>query len=179
MSNDSFKDFVEKQNLKADEVEIDWEQQLQEWKSDLNDFYALVEQFLEPYIATNKMSLERKSITIEEEYIGSYSVDAVLIRLGKLAIRLNPIGTNLIAAKGRVDMIGPSGTVRFILVPKDSSGLKINVRGWFLGEEPPPEEERVPVTEWSWKIATSPPHISYIELEAESFQSALMEVSNG
>jgi len=179
MSNKSFEDFIEEQNSVAEEVEIDWGEKLNEWKQYLTEFYQTVESFLKPYICDNKLSLDRTDISIDEEYIGQYTVQQLKIRLGKMEIILKPIGTNLIAAKGRVDMIGPSGQVKFVLVPRDSSEPKVSVRVWTEGEERPKQEENPPITEWAWKIATSPPRISYIELETESFQSALMEVANG
>ena len=71
------------------------------------------------------------------------------------------------------------GTVKFVLVPQDSSGPKINVRIWTENEEPPPEEHLNPVTQWDWKIATLPPKIRYVELQEESLKDAIMEVLNG
>ena len=40
------------------------------------------------------------------------------------------------------------------------------------------DEPEPAVEEWAWKISTRPPNIKYIELEEESFLSAIMEVAN-
>jgi hypothetical protein len=179
MSTKNFKEFIEQQSTSAKEITVDWRQELNEWKVFLNVFYGIVEGFLKPYVDSNKLSIVKDDIDLQEEYIGPYTVQTLKICLGNNKILLKPIGTNLIAAKGRVDMIGPKGQVKFVLVPKGSAGPKISIRTRVEGENPPQEEKPKPINEWSWKIATPPPRISYVELEAESFQSALMEVVNG
>ena len=46
-----------------------------------------------------------------------------------IKIHFDPIGTNLIGVKGRVDMHGPHGTVRFVLVSKtDSSPTRVIIQ---------------------------------------------------
>ncbi|MBN4082500.1 hypothetical protein JYT13_01690 [Mariprofundus ferrooxydans] len=135
--------------------------------------------FLKSHIESGKLTLTTRSICLREEYIGSYDVDALDIILGDTKITLTPIGTNLIGAKGRVDMKGPRGTVKFVLVPKDSSSPSISIQVRIQGKDMPTKEETKPIADWGWKISTPPPRISYIELEEESFQTALMEVVNG
>jgi len=179
MSNNSFDEFIEKQSSSGQEIEIDWSKKLNEWEKYLSNFYGLVEDFLKPYVESGKLKIQKSDIELQEEYIGAYTAQELLIRIGKNDILLKPIGTNLIAAKGRVDMIGPKGQVKFLLVPKESSGPKIGIRILVEGESSAPEDKPAIVTEWAWKIATPPPRISYVELEPESFQSALMEVVNG
>ncbi|SEH04812.1 hypothetical protein [Candidatus Venteria ishoeyi] len=179
MNTNSFDDFIEQQTKSAQTTPIDWEKRLEEWKNYLDTFYSSVEEYLKPYIDAEKLSIDKTQIHLQEEYVGEYETQQLTIHLGSNTIRLKPVGTNLIAAKGRVDMLGPKGEVKFVLVNKDFSGPEINVRIWIKEEEQPPKEKVKPVTGWAWKIATPPPHISYIELEQESFQSALMEVVNG
>lgn len=179
MSRIEFDEFIKEQSSKNQEVNIDWDQRLTEWKDQLDKFYRTVKGFLGPYSESGQINIEESNINLHEEYIGKYAVKELIIHLGSNNILLEPIGTNLIAARGRVDMIGPKGEVKFLLVPKESSGPQIRVHIRVQGDEPPPKETPSPVAEWSWKIATPPPKISYIELEEESFKSALMEVVSG
>ena len=179
MTNQSFDDFVSQRSKASDEREIDWAAKLEDWQRYLSVFYEKVESFLNSYIESGKLTLTKRSIGLLEEYIGSYKVDALDIILGDTKITLTPIGTNLIGAKGRVDMKGPRGTVKFVLVPKDLSGPEISIQVIIQGEEASAKEEVKPITDWEWKISTPPPRINYIELEEESFQTALMEVVNG
>ena len=175
MTNQSFDEFVSQQSEVSEEVEIDWAANLRDWKKHLSSFYEKVECFLGPYIKSKKIILSKKIVGLHEVYIGDYEVDALDILLGGTEVALAPIGTNLIGAKGRVDMKGPVGIVKFVLVPKGSSGPRRRIQV----EEAPTKEEATPATDWEWKISTPPPRISYIELEEESFQAALMEVING
>ena len=113
---------------------------------------------------------------INEEYIGIYDVASLEIQIGAIKVRFDPIGTLVFGAKGRVDIHGPHGTVKFVLVPKTASSPMIRV----IIQEAPVEvkDELEPVEEWAWKRRTPPPNIKYIELEEESFLSAIMEVAN-
>lgn len=179
MINQSFDDFVNQQSKASEKGEVDWIAKLEDWKMHLSVFHKKVESFLESYIESGKLTLTKRIIDLHEEYIGSYRVEALDITLGNTKITLTPIGTNLIGAKGRVDMKGPRGTVKFVLVPKGSSAPKISIQIRTQNKDAPTKEEIKPVTDWEWKISTPPPRISYIELEEESFQTALMEVVNG
>jgi hypothetical protein len=77
-----------------------------------------------------------------------------------------------------VDLIGPCGVVKFVLVDAVSEGprLAVTLR---VGDtpEPPAETRATPV--WVWKIATEAPNIRYLPLEAESFYDAIMQVTQG
>jgi len=180
MASRSFDDFVNRQAAEAEKPEIDWQARLSEWKSYLNKFYELVKGHLHRYVSEGKISLSYEEKSIHEDQLGTYQVKALTVSIGKSKIQFDPIGTVLVAAKGRVDMIGSSGSIKFVLVPKDATGptVKITIRD--LGDESPPQPELEPFpTEWAWKIATPPPRIRYIPIEEESLFDAIMEVSNG
>ena len=133
MANNKFDEFVNNQLAIAKrEKKIDWEKKRNEWVNNLDNFYTTIKRFLKDYISKEKINLTCEKKTISEEYIGDYEVDSYTISIGKNKIKLDPIGTNIIGAKGRVDMIGPYGKVRFVLdIEKRTGG--------------------------TWKIATPPP----------------------
>ena len=180
MSKKEFDEFINKQaKKKSDSKPVDWDAQRDEWLYYLSKFYQRVEAFLEEYIKENKLVHNYTVKTIFEEYIGGYSAKALNIELGYHKLKLEPIGTNLIGAKGRVDLIGANGKVKFVLVNKASSGPKIKVDVWIQGEKQPEKTDEPAVNEWEWKIATPPPRIKYINLEQDTFLEALMEVIGG
>ena len=76
-------------------------------------------------------------------------------------------------------MIGDAGTVKFVLVDGrlDGPGLSVAIetQDKQRGVE---EEKEADGIEWAWKLATPPPRIKYIEVNAESFFDALMEAIN-
>ena len=179
--NISFDDFVNQQIAK-EEPSIDWIQVRDDWKKHLDEFYQLVEGFLQKYIDQGKVRITRATKQITEEHIGSYDVKSLEVQIGTIKVRLDPIGTRIFGAKGRVDMRrvgmhGPHGTVKFVLVPKTASSYTIRVIVRDSSSETKDEPEPI-VEEWAWKILTRSPNIKYIELEEESFLSAIMEVAN-
>lgn len=180
MSKKDFDAFISKQvKAKPDETPINWDARRDEWLDCLSSFYKNIEGFLEEYVHDEKVVHYYTEKSIFEEYIGSYSVQVLNIELGSHKLKLEPIGTNLIGAKGRVDLIGANGKVKFVLVNKKLSGPKIKVSVWIEGEEPSEKDEEPTVVEWDWKIATSPPRIKYVNLEQDTFLEALMEVVGG
>lgn len=180
MGKKDFDEFLNKQVQEKDaDKQIDWKAKLDEWVEYLDEFYKTVEGFLSEYLESGKINYEYSEKKIIEDYIGEYSVKVLQIELGPHTIKLEPIGTNLIGAKGRVDLMGANGKVKFVLVDKSSSGPRIKMTVWVSGEKPPEKEEEKKDIEWDWKIATPPPSIKYIDLEQDTFFDALMEVAGG
>ena len=180
MTHTTFDEFIAEQTAKSDETRIDRDKELKEWDQQLDRFYETVESFLCPYIREGKVQLRYGKKQLHEQILGSYQARSLVLEIGSNKIDFNPIGRFLIGSKGRIDMIGNYGTVKFVLVPESASGLKINVQILEENEDPPlPKKHLDPVTRWNWKIATPPPNIKYVELQEESFKNAIMEVSNG
>lgn len=173
-----FEEFVARQSEEKP-LAIDWQAKKMVWLDFLEKFYKRVQGYLQKYIDDGQILLDYKTTRIVEEYIGEYEAKSAVLRIGKNQIRLEPIGTNLIGARGRVDMIGVNGKVKFVLVDKRSISPEIFVRERILGEELAPVPAPVEVVAWDWKIGTPPPNIQYVELTQESFFNALMEVANG
>ena len=123
-----FDEFVERQSADNPDTHLDWVAKKQEWLKKLELFFDQIESFLKPYIDQQKITLQFGKKEIWEEFIGQYQAKVAWITLGKQQIRLEPIGTNLIGAKGRVDMIGPCGKVKFVLVGSTASAPKISVK---------------------------------------------------
>ncbi len=175
MTDMSFDDFVNQQIAK-EEPSIDWIQIRDDWIRHLDEFYQLAEGFLRKYIDQGKVRITRTTKQINEEYIGSYDVESLEVQIGTIKVLFDPIGSLVLGVKGRVDMHGPHGTVKFVLVPKTDSSPTIRV---IQEEYSEVKDEPEPVIEeLAWKILTPPPNIKYIELEEESFLSAIMEVVN-
>lgn len=180
MSKKHFDEFIDKKiKEKAEEKIIDWNSHRDEWLKYLSQFYNRVENFLDEYRRDGKLSFKYTDKEIFEEHIGSYSAKTLEIQLGSYQIKLDPIGTILVGAKGRVDLIGANGKIKFVLVNKHSSVPQMKFNVWIDGEEHPQEDNEVQDIELEWKIATPPPRIKYINFEQDAFFDALMEVIGG
>ena len=178
MTRQEFDEFIKKANIRTRNSQIDWDKQRDEWLTHLNRFYDLVDEFIADYVDNQQLSVTRSKKTLNEDNIGEYEVDVLSINIGFTKVTLTPIGTLLIGGKGRVDMIGPKGKVKFVLVPKGSTRPRIVV-GAVDPENPWEAEAAEPVEEWEWRIMTAPPQISYLPLNADAFYSAFLEVING
>ena len=180
MRNKQFEQFLDQAVSSSQMAQIDWEEKKREWIIFLGDLYEVIEGFLKPYIDKGKIMMTYSQVEINEELIGSYQVKSATILIGANRILLQPIGTNLIAAKGRVDMKGPYGTVKFVLVPQAADTPQIRTIIGTPGQFPEGPVGSIAETsiDWEWKIATQAPRIRYLPLDRDAFFDALMEVTN-
>jgi hypothetical protein len=163
-----FDRFVKSQQPSPMEEAFNWQEQRDEWITHLNDLYDKIQKYLERYISSKEIKLEFTQINLNEVDIGSYIVPQMTLVIGRKKIVFNPIGTMLVGAKGRVDVVGPAGKTRLVLVDSDAVGPRAAVR--------PTTGHAAKLV---WKIVTPPPSIGYIELTQDSFFQAVMEVANG
>ncbi|HTV40008.1 MAG TPA: hypothetical protein VMF08_05500 [Candidatus Sulfotelmatobacter sp.] len=158
---------------------VNWEDKKTLWLRALRDFYGLMDSWLSDYVQTGKIKVERAEVDIQEEHIGKYSAEMRVLKIGEEQIVFRPIGTLLVGARGRVDMEGPKGTVKFILTGKDSNGIRISVT--IKGDKqtvPAPKPKTKNDRDFVWKIATPPPNVKFIELNSDSFFDSITEVLN-
>ena len=181
-----FEEFINRQQPPAHtEKPVDWAAQLKEWLVHLGDLYTLIEAHLKPYIDSGTVKLIHDEVELTEENIGTYQAPRLNITIGSQRIQLNPIGTLLIGAKGRVDVKGSAGSSRLVLIRKDVThpSQLIHITTHVVGSEPLTpqiESQHTPNSiEWAWKISTLPPRMHYVELNQETLFTMLMEVSNG
>jgi hypothetical protein len=177
MSN-NFEEFLSKNQTEIVEDAIDWSKRLDDWQNHLSKFYDVVDASLKQYIDDKKVLFTVEEKDIEEEYIGPYKVKAARIKIGNSTARLDPIGTLLIGSKGRVDLVGPGGTARFVLVDAASGVPKMTVT-IVSANQPPLGTTPKPPIDWVWRRATPPPNVTYLPFHEESFKDALIEVLNG
>ena len=176
---DSFDDFVKRQNKIAEyeEESMDWEKELEEWLEHLNRLMKKIKKFLKDYIEQNRVTLEYRNKKVTENNIGTYDVKIVSILIGNAKVDIEPIGRNVIGAKGRVDIKGSMGKVRIVLVPKLAQRPRVVMLD--LSQKRHNEVDfEIGKPHWTWKLST-PSRATYTELNEESFKTALMEVVNG
>jgi hypothetical protein len=177
-SKTEFDAFVQAQQ--GAQSDIDWSKQRDEWLAYLNELYHQIESLLGDYIQSGQILHRYQDVELNEEEIGAYRARRLLIKIGAKEIVLEPIGTLLIGAKGRVDVTGPAGRTRFMLVDQHATGPRIKASvAQMPPRRPPAPESQQRTPQWTWKIVTSPPNIQYIELTRDSLFRVLMEVAGG
>jgi len=180
MTDKSFLEFVERKTSQAQsEKAIDWNKRKSDWLQELDDLYMQMEKHLESY----NIEIRRNPITLEEEYLGSYNAQKLTFAIGHDKIEVKPIGTQLIGARGRVDLSGPRATLKIVLLGKGGSTLNIQIADHAAASDEsshPISMVRGDVEDAGWYIATTPPPKStVVQFNEDSFQDAIMEVSSG
>jgi len=179
--SEKFNQFVANQvrSSNVQEQAIDAEKEKEAWIGNINKLYSLVEESLREHIDAGHIRIVYTPINLSEELLGTYPVREASIALGNELVKLKPIGTYLIGARGRIDMIGPRGVTRFTIVPEDATAPRVRVTIVSEGEQPPAPDPIPPLDTWVWKIATPPPRITYIDLNVDTFREAFMGVISG
>ena len=90
-----FDEFVNQQIAKSAPT-IDWILRRDDWMKHLDGFYQIAEGFLRKYIDQQKVQITWATKEINENYIGSYEVRLLEVKIGPVEVRFDPIGTNLI-----------------------------------------------------------------------------------
>lgn len=184
MTTEAFENFVKKRLNEAKNnqlsKDIDWNKERDDWLQSLNDLYSKIRRYLKKYLEADQIQVEREKIVISEEFLGSYEVDKLTIRIGDEKIVAKPIGRNLIGASGRVDLIGVRGRLRLVLFEKEEPPIPIRTE---FGEKVEEKTSQSPspnrnTSEEGWHIATFPPHITTTPLSADTFRDALVELSD-
>ena len=125
-----FDAFVKRQQAGSSEDEgVDWEKERDESLGYLKELYRQTESFLEEYTKTGQIKLTYRKIETNEENIGSYNADQAILKIGRQEITMTPVGTLIIGAKGRVEVVGSAGErASFWLIAKRPvRGLKLTL----------------------------------------------------
>jgi hypothetical protein len=178
-SKSDFDAFVKAQQKSAQDAEIDWNKERDEWLAHLDTLYKRIEDLLGDYVKSGQILLRYHDVQLNEEDFGTYSARRLIIKIGGKEIVLEPIGTLLIGTKGRVDVTGPAGSTRIMLVDKGASRPRAKVTVQIDSKRPPVLGPPDKPANWIWKLVTSPPTVRYIDLTEDSLFRALLEVGGG
>ena len=177
-------DFVDRATRKhtARQEEVDWDLRRERWLEKLGEFYGFVDSSLKKYVDRDKVRIIHGTKSLNEQYVGSYEAPTRLVEIGDNQISLDPVGTMLIGAYGRVDMRGPYGSAKFALI-SESEFPEIEIS---VDDDPMDAvelgEKKNTDNIWSkldWKITTPPPRVRFLPLLEESFHEAILAVVNG
>ncbi len=156
-----------------------------EWFRHLNKLFHNVEKvWLAEYVEQDKIQIKHSKIEIYEEAIGMYVTKELQIFIGERVAKLTPIGTMLIGTRGRADLIGLNGSIKFILADKKATSPKVEIKeftsdeDWRLHMENK-NKNTMNEVELIWKITSNPPRVRFTELNQDTFLECLMQVING
>lgn len=181
MGTHSFDDFVKRQQESG--RAFDWVKEKDEWLRQLDVLYNSVSDYLHPYVEKGEIKIAYRDATLTEEDVGAYPVKELTITIGRSQVQLEPVGTRILGAKGRVDVTGPRGRLQLLLVDKKAKSTNDLIRFTVtIGDGPsqtaPSDASNEPV-EFVWKFLTPPPQRQLLALNKDLFLQFLMEIVNG
>jgi hypothetical protein len=176
----TLEDFLRAKKKKEDKLKqaVDWDRRKAWWLGKINSLYDEVKQWLGPLISDGTVIIKDVTVDIDEEGIGSYEASSLEISVGSEVVKLEPIGTIIIAALGRVDLIGDDGSVMILLEQK---GRSPQIRVYLEEGEVVTSKKRFKVTtydkmETDWIVRTEKGRPKYQKLTKEVFYEALKRV---
>ena len=184
MSKQTFDEFVKKQvdQAKANQAtnEIDWNKTREDWLRELCDLYSRMEKYLKKYTDKDQIRIRRAKVHLSEDHLGTYEAETLTFLIGNEKVVAKPIGTLLIGAWGRVDLVGARGSLRIVLLEKGGPTIRTRIE---IGGKPEEDVGRsmLPgsvVDKRGWYIATLPPNVTTTALSADAFRDAIMELAD-
>jgi hypothetical protein len=132
-----------------------------------------------PYRKDGRITSYLFNFKITERQLGIYDAQAMRIILhgDDAQAELTPVGAFIVGARGRVDLVGPTfKTVKLLLVPKNATGAGSQNKAFSSHVPKRTTTDAADRVEWTWKIATPPPLLDFIELNESTFLDALIYV---
>lgn len=116
----AFKEFLKKRkkyDIGKQDKKIDWESRKKQWIKSVETLYNLVDNIIVKNFqeAGFNVATKKDKARLYEEYIGSYDINNYTIQADNIIIKFFPIGTIIIGALGRVNMLLPGDTIKLVL----------------------------------------------------------------
>jgi len=88
---------------KKDELPVDWTAERDWWLERLRQLFAQIAEWLRPLIDEGVVATKLVPKRLSEEHIGVYAAEAMVLDFSGEGIVLDPQGTVIVGARGRVD----------------------------------------------------------------------------
>ena len=99
------------------EKQIDWTKRKEDWKNSIEFLYSSLDNLIISNFKNAGYDVipTYEELKITEDYLGSYYVQKYIIKADNIIITFNPIGSIIVGAYGRVDMLLPNETIKLIM----------------------------------------------------------------
>jgi len=156
------------------------EEKLAAWKRELDSLYKKMEEYLRGHIDSGQIKIERRPVQLTEDDLGSYEAEAPAILIGKDEVIAEPVAALLIGCSGRVDLSGPWGISRIVLLEKSGPAMNVTISGTKNRKETSIRSPlRGEIEHRGWYLVTPPPAATATLLNEDSFRDAIMDVAGG
>jgi len=179
---DTFDEFVKQRTEQARQFAkaLNPKERLATWKRELDSLYQEMQGYLKDYIDSGKIKIDPRRVQLTENGLGSYEAPALAILIGRDEVIAEPVAALLIGCSGRVDLSGPYGILRIVLLEKGGPEEKVTISGAGSQKETSTRSLlRGEIDCRGWYFVTRPPDAVATPLNADSFRDAIMDVSGG
>ncbi len=176
MSKNDFEIFLKTQSTVNPQEMVNFDRIKSEYIKSSKIFFSLIDSYLDKYVREGKIAIVPDEIELFEENLGTYKMEMRKLTIGSKSVQIFPVGALIFGSKGRIDMTHRAKRVRFVLVERSAIG-KVHITITEKHNKPNLNIKQKS-DDFIWKIATPPPHIKLIELNEDSFFTALMDVLN-
>ena len=179
---DTFDEFVKQRTEQARQFAeaLNPKERLSTWRRELDSLYAAMEEYLRSYTDSGQIRTERRPVQLTEDNLGSYEAEALAILIGRDEVIAEPVGTMLIGSMGRVDLSGPYGISRIVLLERGGLIKRVTISSTDGRDE---AYVRAPlrgeIDQRGWYFVTPPPAATAIPLNKDSFRDTIMDVAGG
>ncbi len=143
---DQLIDFIRAKTEKSQLPQIDWQAKKDRWVCAVDILYQQVSKMLLNPTGAEGVSLRRIPVEVSEEFVGTYSIEALEIILGSERVEFRPKGLTVIGASGRVDVRGDRDVVTLIWQDGETDGE------WRVVAERVPKLKEIPFDRDALKI---------------------------
>ena len=149
----------------SQKTSVNWEKVLVEWKNHVSKLYDQVEHWIKESGVSQKVQIQREQMDLSENYIGSYKIEQLLLKVGDNIIRFIPQGRLIIGSRGRVDIVCGNKKILLLLLGRNAKP-SITIQEFYSKSEyekhKKTEDKKVkklPSQDLVWKISTQLPTI--------------------
>lgn len=117
--NQNLTDLVARKQKEAHppQPHIDWDQRRNAYLDAVAALYAQIRQILAEPIAQGAIVAQTRPKQLSESFLGTYTVDDLILLLGNEQVLFSPAGRNIVGAIGRVDVLGDRAEATLIVQP--------------------------------------------------------------
>ena len=117
MTTQNLNDFFREKHAHAGAENIDWERKKLDWIAAIEHLYDEIKRLLSAPIENGSVIVDSRPKIITEDFMGTYTVPELVLRVGEEIAVFSPKGRNIVGASGRIDLIGEMGEATLVLQP--------------------------------------------------------------
>jgi hypothetical protein len=140
---DQLADFLRHRKEHAPVPDVDWQAKKDAWVHSVEKLYQLVRDMFRESIASDYVTVRTFDTEVTEDFIGTYSIPGLGLRIGSERVEFRPKGVTVIGVEGRVDMRGDREVLTLI---KEQAGDR---NGWSIVLQRVPHFRTVPLDQES------------------------------